>query len=152
LNVYLAMKLLIEWLSIALSSAVKFFAGPILGKVYQLPWWQTAICTFLGMMFSVILFSTVAKAFFDKYMKGLFNRNERRITPNKRRMVKVWSKFGISGIAFLTPILFTPIGGAIVAISFGENPNKIIRYMAVSAAFWAVVVSLGIYFIPYNFH
>jgi len=145
------MELLIKWLSIALSSAVKFFAGPLLGKVYNLPWWQTAICTFLGMMLSVILFSTVARAFFHKYMKGLFNRNERRITPNKRRMVRVWNKFGISGIAFLTPILLTPIGGSIVALSFGEHPAKIIRYMAVSAALWAVVASLGIYFIPYKF-
>ena len=146
------MELLIKWLSIALSSAVKFFAGPLLGKVYHLPWWQTAICTFLGMMVAVILFSTVARAFFHKYMKGLFNRNERRITPNKRRMVRVWNKFGISGIAFLTPILLTPIGGSIVAISFGEHPTKIIGYMAVSAAFWAIVASLGIYFIPFNFH
>ncbi len=146
------LKMLTEWLTIALSSAIKFFAGPLLGKVYGIPWWQTAICTFIGMMLAVILFSTVAKAFFDKYMKGLFNRDARRITPNKRRMVKVWSKFGISGIAFLTPILFTPIGGSIVAISFGETPWKIIRYMAFSAAFWAVVASLGIYYIPYNFH
>lgn len=146
------MKILTEWLSIALSSAIKFFAGPLLGKVYNIPWWQTAICTFLGMMLAVVLFSTVAKAFFDKYMKGLFNRNAGRITPNKRRMVKVWHRFGISGIAFLTPIILTPIGGSIVAISFGVEPFKIIRYMAVSAAFWSVVASLGIYYIPYNFH
>jgi len=146
------MELLIKYLSIALSSAVKFFAGPLLGKVYDLPWWQTALCTFVGMMLAVILFSTVAKAFFDKYMKGLFNRDHRRITPKKRRMVKIWHKFGMTGIAFLTPILLTPIGGTIVAISFGARPPKIISYMTVSAALWAVVASLGIYFIPYNFH
>jgi hypothetical protein len=146
------MDLVMKWLSIALSSSVKFMAGPLLGKVYQLPWWQTAFFTFVGMMLAVILFSTVARAFFHKYMKGLFNRNERRITPNKRRMVKIWNKFGISGIAFLTPILLTPIGGAIVAISFGEQPAKIIGYMAVSAAFWAITISLGIYYIPFNFH
>ncbi len=143
------MELVIKYLSIALSSAVKFFAGPVLGKVYDLPWWQTALCSFVGMMIAVILFSTVARAFFDKYMKGLFNRDKRSITPNKRRMVRVWNKFGISGIAFLTPILFTPIGGSIVAMSFGEHPIKIIRYMTVSAAFWAVVASLGVYFIPF---
>lgn len=145
------MEILVKWLSIALSSSVKFVAGPLLGKVYDLPWWQTAFFTFVGMMLSVILFSTVARAFFHKYLKGLFNKNERRITPSKRRIVRVWSKFGISGIAFLTPILLTPIGGAIVAISFGEHPAKIIRYMAVSGALWSVVISLGIYFIPFNF-
>jgi hypothetical protein len=145
------MDLLIKYLTITLSSSVKFFAGPLLGKLYELPWWETALCSFVGMMISVILFSTIASAFFHKYMKGLFNRNERRITPNKRRMVRIWGKFGISGIAFLTPIIFTPIGGSIIAISFGANSAKIIRYMAVSATFWAIAASLGIYYIPFNF-
>lgn len=145
------MNLIVKWLSIALSSSVKFVMGPLLGKAYHLPWWQTAIFTFLGMMLTVILFSTVAKAFFHRYLKGLFNKRERRITPNKRRVVKIWLKYGISGVAFLTPILLTPIGGTIVASAFGEHPAKIIRYMAVSGAFWAVVISVFLYFIPVNF-
>jgi hypothetical protein len=146
------MDLIVKWLLIALSSSVKFVAGPLLGKGYDLPWWQTAIFTFMGMMITVVLFSTVAKAFFHKYMKKLFNRNEKRVTPYKRRVVKVWNKFGISGVAFLTPILLTPIGGSIVAASFGAHPVKVIGYMAISGAFWAVVFSLGLYFVPFNFH
>jgi hypothetical protein len=146
------MDLFVKWLMIALSSSVKFVAGPLLGKVYDLPWWETAFFTFVGMMVTVILFSTVARSFFHKYLKGLFNRNEKRITPGKRRVVRIWNKFGISGVAFLTPILLTPIGGSIVAASFGEHPVKIISYMAVSAAFWAVTISLVLYFIPLNFH
>ena len=143
---------IVKWLSIVLLSSVKFIAGPLLGKGYNLPWWETAFFTFIGMMISVILFSTIARGFFYKYLKGIFQRNDKRITPYKRRIVKVWTKFGISGVAFLTPILLTPIGGSIVAASFGAQPGKIIGYMAVSAAFWATIFSLGLNFIPYNFH
>lgn len=145
------MEVLIKWITIALSSSVKFIAGPLLGKGFDLPWWETAFFTFVGMMVSIILFSTFARAFFYKYLKGIFFRNEKKISPSKRRIVKVWNKFGISGVAFLTPVLLSPIGGAIVASSFGLKPGKIIRYMAVSAAFWAVVFSLGLYFLPFKF-
>jgi len=146
------MELVVKWLSVLLLSSLKFVGGPLLGRGYDLPWWQTALFTFLGMMLSTVFFSTVARAFFYKYVKGIFFRNEKKISPAKRRIVKVWNKFGISGVAFLTPILLTPIGGAIIASSFGERPVKIIGYMAVSAAFWALVFSLGLYFIPFKFH
>ena len=145
------MELLLKWLSIALLSSVKFAGGPLLGKGYDLPWWQTALFTFLGMMLTVILISTIARAFFQKYLQPLFKRDEKRITPRKRRLVKVWKMFGISGIAFLTPLILTPIGGSIVASAFGEEPRKIIGYMAISGAFWAIVFSLGLHLIPYNF-
>ncbi len=152
LNTTVHMELVGKWLSVALLSSVKFAGGPLLGKGYDLPWWQTALFTFIGMMVTVILFSTIARAFYDKYIKKLFvKRDEKRITPGKRRLVKVWKTFGISGIAFLTPILLTPIGGSIVAAAFGEEPRKIIGYMAVSGAFWAIIFSLGLHFIPYNF-
>lgn len=146
------MELVVKWLTIVLSSSLKFVAGPLLGRGYELPWWETAFFTFLGMMLSIIFFSTFARNFFYKYVKGIFFRHEKRISPRKRRIVKVWNKFGISGVAFLTPILLTPIGGAIVASSFGERPGKIIAYMAVSAAFWALIFSLALYFIPFKFH
>ncbi len=142
------MELIVKWLSVLLVSSLKFVAGPLLGKGYGLPWWQTSIFTFIGMMLSVIIFSTIARAFFYKYVKGVFFKNEKKFSPAKRRIVKVWQKFGIRGVAFLTPILLTPIGGAIVASSFGERPIKIFAYMAISAAFWALVFSLGLYFIP----
>ena len=145
------MDLVLKWLMISLSSSLKFIAGPLLGKLYDLPWWETAFFTFLGMMISIVLFSTVARAFFYKYVKGIFFRNEKKISPAKRRIVKIWNKFGLSGVAFLTPIILTPIGGAIVATSFGLKPVRIIAYMAVSSAFWALVLTLGLYFIPMPF-
>lgn len=145
------MDVVVKWLMISLSSSLKFIAGPLLGRLYDLPWWETAFFTFFGMMISIVLFSTVARAFFYKYVKGIFFRNEKKISPAKRRIVKVWNKFGLSGVAFLTPIILTPIGGAIVATSFGLKPVRIIAYMAVSSAFWALVLTLGLYFIPMPF-
>lgn len=46
----------------------------------------------------------------------------------------------------LTPLLLTPIGGTLLAISFGTPKNKLILYMFVSASIWAFVFSVAIYF------
>jgi hypothetical protein len=49
--------------------------------------------------------------------------------------------YGLLGVSLLTPVLFTPIGGTIVAASFGENRKRIFKYMLVSAVLWAVIFS-----------
>jgi hypothetical protein len=46
----------------------------------------------------------------------------------------------------LTPVVLTPIGGTLLAVSSGSPKEKIIIYMLVSASFWSVVISLLIYF------
>lgn len=59
-----------------------------------------------------------------------------------RRTVRVWNRRGLIGIAFFTPVLFSPVGGALIAASFGEDKKKIILYMFLSACFWAPVTTL----------
>jgi hypothetical protein len=46
----------------------------------------------------------------------------------------------------LTPIILTPIGGTLLALSSGSPKDKIILYMFLSAVFWAVAFSVVIYF------
>ncbi|MDW8296820.1 MAG: hypothetical protein RMJ97_08035, partial [Raineya sp.] len=64
-------------------------------------------------------------------------------TPRKRLMVRIWQRFSIWGIAFLTPVLFSPIVGTVIAVSFGVPRIKILLAMALSAFFWALVMTLG---------
>jgi hypothetical protein len=46
------------------------------------------------------------------------------------------------GVAVLTPVLFTPIGGTILANSFGETRKRIIFYMFVSSIVWGFALSI----------
>ena len=50
------------------------------------------------------------------------------------------------GVALLTPIILTPIGGTLLAVSSGSPRRKIIVYMFISSSFWSVVISSAIYF------
>ena len=56
-------------------------------------------------------------------------------------MVKLWRKRGMLGVAFLTPVLFSPIIGTMIAISFGEQKRNIIIKMLISAIFLGTIFS-----------
>jgi len=133
-----------KYLSVYASSMVKFIFGPLQGLVYGLKWYETFGLTVLGMMTSVFLFS-----FLGTWLKkNLINRiytNKKTFTKRSRNIVTTWNKYGLHGVAFLTPILFTPIGGTIIATSFGESKRRIITFMFVSAIFWGFLLSYGIF-------
>lgn len=132
-----------KYVTIALASTLKFFGGPITGAAMQVGWIETALCSTVGMMFTIILLSTLteqATRLFDRLRK----KPKKLFTKLNRAAVKVWLKFGIVGIAFLTPILFTPPLGAILIVAFKVPRLKAYTWMLVSALTWGFIVSYTI--------
>lgn len=126
-------------------SMLKFILGPIAGYSAGLTLVSTVLGTVAGTMTIVLLF-----VFFGDFMrKKVFNRffaNRKRFSERNRQFVGVWKKYGIAGVAALTPILLTPIGGTLLAVSFGTPKDKLIIYMFISASVWALLFSSAIYF------
>lgn len=136
-----------KYMSVIVPSMVKFLFGPLAGIALRLSWWETTLCTVMGMMTSVVIFTFLGKVIQSGWRQ--FRKSEpRRFSRNSRRAVKVYSKFGVIGIACLTPLLFTPIGGTLIATAFNIPPIKIIGWMAVSAVVWGVILTLALYNIP----
>ncbi len=134
-----------DYLLVYLLSSVKFFAGPVTGRLVGLHWIETIFCTILGMMTTVVILS-----FFGKKVKNYFNqksKNRKIFTPKKRKIVRIWKKYGMWGISFLTPLLFTPIGGTLIAVSFGEKTKNIIYKMFIFCVFWALIFTFSLYFL-----
>jgi membrane protein DedA with SNARE-associated domain len=131
---------------IYLFSMLKFILGPTLGFGARLHFVTTVLATVSGMMTMVVLFT-----FFGEWIRLKilirFKRKKKKFTPNNRRYAGVWKKYGLPGIAFLTPLFLTPIGGTLLAVSSGSPKDKIIFYMFVSAAAWALIFSSIIYFV-----
>lgn len=72
----------------------------------------------------------------------------KRFTKRTRMAIRIWKRSGLAGIAFLTPLILTPIGGTILALSFGVKRGQVVLYMLVSALVWAIVQTLAFYQIP----
>ncbi|MBI1768979.1 MAG: hypothetical protein HY015_07720 [Bacteroidetes bacterium] len=125
------------------SSALKFIFGPLEGYGLHLHFITTIISTVGGMMLSVIAFTY----FGDWLRKGILKRffqNKNRKMPTRRTAVLI-RKYGLGGVAFLTPLFLTPIGGTIIAVGMGKPKNKIIVFMLISAIGWALVFTALIY-------
>ncbi|MEO6685686.1 MAG: hypothetical protein ABIN24_06965 [Dyadobacter sp.] len=130
----------LKYISVALASTLKFFGGPITGVILNLTWIETAVCSIAGMMFSVLVVTYVGKgiqALLKKHRKA----EPKRFSKTNRMAVRIWKKFGIIGIALLTPPLFTPIFGTALAVAFRVPRTSIFLYMTLSAIGWGFFVS-----------
>lgn len=127
------------------SSMLKFILGPIGGYVSGLNLITTILSTVLGMMTVVCLFTYSGNWLRTKVLARLIPKRKKNSERN-RKLVVFWKKYGLPGVAFLTPVIFTPIGGTIIAVSSGSPKERIIFYMFVSAAVWSVILSFAVYF------
>ena len=125
------------------SCMLKFIFGPLGGYGVGLHPITTILTTVAGMMTVVFLFT-----FFGNWIRTkVFGRFKKRKINLKRaaQLEKIWKRYGLIGVALLTPIVLTPIGGTLLAVSSGSPKDKIVFYMFVSASFWSVVISMSIY-------
>lgn len=128
------------------SCMLKFILGPIGGYAAGLNLVTTILTTVFGMMTIVFLFT-----YFGDWLKAnvlsRFRRKDKKPDEAKNtRFNNIWKKYGLAGVALLTPIILTPIGGTLLAVSSGSPKEKIIFYMFISAGGWSVIFSMAIYF------
>lgn len=138
---------ILKYLAVYSGSMIKFIAGPVLGAASGLPFIATVVFTALGMMTTIIVLTKLSGRRFKVFIVNLFYPDGRLFRKSTRRKVKIWRSYGLKGVAFLTPLLFSPIGGALLAASFGESFKKIFIYMLFSAVFWAFAYSYVLYFL-----
>jgi len=135
----------LKYISVYLLSTVKFFGGPLAGVAMGLSFVETYGLTVAGMMTSVVLFSVIGNAVHQRYVLRQRAKNKKMFNKKNRRIVKVFRRFGMSGIAFLTPILLTPIVGTVLATVLGVSKKRIVLHMLWSAIFWGFTLTLTLY-------
>lgn len=128
---------------VVLPSTIKFIFGPFAGKAAGLHLLTTMIGTTVGMMVSVIAFTYFGEFLRAKILRYFGKKNERLSERERSNFIK---RYGLLGISVLTPIILTPIGGTILAVSITPNKKKILLFMLVSSLFWSAVITAAVYF------
>lgn len=130
---------ILKYISVYLLSMFKFVLGPVTGTASQLSVIETAIFSILGMMTTVLIIMLIG----SKTRVWLKNKLglDKKFSASSHRLRNIWEKYGVLGIAFLTPLLFTPVGGSIIAMMVEGSRRKIVKYMLVSAIFWGLTIS-----------
>jgi len=94
-----------------------------------------------GTVVFTYLFAGILKwwdKFKDKYFKS--KHPKKVFTKFNRRVIQIKRRFGLTGIALLTPIFLSIPIGAFLAERFYKDKRKVIIYLSVSAIFWCITL------------
>lgn len=129
------------YLSLALVGSVKFVISAVMALLAGLNFWEMFISTTVGAIIGVWIltyFGTQIRVWIDKLLQKNKAHKVKRRNPY---VLYVWDKFGLLGVSFLAPLLSPPVSVA-VAVSFRENPQKVVLYMSISLVFWSIIFFL----------
>jgi hypothetical protein len=129
---------------VMIATGLKFIAGPITGFSLGLAWYETVLFTWLGAMIMVTIIITSGKAILGLVSKYRTSK-PKLFSKRVRYAVDIWRRFGIKGIAALMPLIFAPIGGSLLALSFKVPTARILFFMGISSLIWSLIYVAGIY-------
>jgi uncharacterized membrane protein len=133
-----------KYIAVILATTIKFFGGQLTGLLLEISWWETAICSVIGMMITVTIVSFLGKGI-QRLIAKYQTKKPKLFSKRSRFAVRIWQRLGIWGIACFTPLFFTPIGGTLLALSFKVPIPKILFSMFVFAVLWGVVLTFALY-------
>ena len=127
---------LISYVTVALLSSVKFTVGVGVALAKNYGFWEIIIFAGGGAWLGSVIITYFGNQI-RKWLERQFNSKPKSFAY-RRRIYKLWKRYGLTGVAFLAPILSPPVSIGI-AVSFHEKPTKIILYMTISLLFWVLL-------------
>ena len=121
---------------------VKFVAAPIAGTLAGLSWMSCWGLSVAGMMTSVLLISGLGQMWALHLRARRTAKGKSLFSRRSRGIVRVYKRFGMPGIAFLTPILFSPVGGTVIATQLHIPRWRIMLHMFWSALLWGAAFTM----------
>ncbi len=137
---------MVDFIEVFLLAMLKFLFAYPLALAHKMNFWVAIIATSAGMMTTVTIITLFKTKIKNLIYKIYFNRRTKFSTTN-RRIIKIYQKFGLWGIALATPPLLTPIGGTLVAVTRGEATSRILFTMFCSSIIWGLAGGGFIYFL-----
>ncbi len=135
---------ILKAIPVILVSCLKFILGPLEGYALKLHPVTTALSTIVGMMLSVTTFTYFGNWIKARFFKSLLSDQYKPSTGRRKFLILV-KRYGLGGVAFFTPLILTPIGGTLLAVSMGKPREKILLFMLISATAWSILFTFSIY-------
>ncbi|HLG03200.1 MAG TPA: hypothetical protein VI731_06370, partial [Bacteroidia bacterium] len=137
-------------------ASVKFLLAPFDAERNHLNFGEAFAVTTIGGAIGIILFYYAGKKITHWWRKmlavlrALFTgksvfkaqpRKRKNITSGRRFIVRVKKRFGLIGVAFVTPSIISIPFGAMVAAQFFRKRKAVLVYLLVSLVFWSLILN-----------
>jgi len=126
-----------EYVLVVLWSGFKFMVGVALSLGLGMTWSERLLTTLVGGVAGVLLFCYFGAAL-RRQIRRWRKLPDAPAQPSAFQQ-RVWQRYGLWGVALLTPPLFSPPIGAAIVLAFGTPPAQAARAMAMAMLLWAVV-------------
>jgi hypothetical protein len=142
-------------LSLFLLTSVKFVVGvPAAYAAMKMTFWELSAFSSISGIFGVACFVFLSDWLFKilgnlkmKYFPPKETAKKRKVfSKSARRYVSIVRKYGLAGLALLTPTLLSIPIGTILARKFFPNRTKVFFYLSGSVILWAVAISAILHF------
>jgi uncharacterized membrane protein len=83
----------------------------------------------------------------DPVRKRLLARFGGKLASNPQSLVRrVWDRYGLIGLSLLAPVTTGAQIGAILGLSFGESPRRLIIGLTLGGALWSILMTAAVTF------
>ncbi|MBD0383685.1 small multi-drug export protein [Paenibacillus sedimenti] len=131
------MSSLLAWVSVIGAGILELWAAIPLGFTLKLHPVTTGVLSALGSILSAIIV-----IFFGTSLRNwLVQRFQSKTGGRGSRMTRIWDKYGIPGLGFLSPLITGAPLGAAIGISFGAEPRKLFIWMTIGIIFWSALLT-----------
>lgn len=137
-------------ISVVLLSSVKFGLGglPLALAVYHFSFFKAVVTTSFGGILGIVVFSYLSELILklaDKvtcwWRKKHPAKPKKKFTFQNKMIVRVKKRFGLIGLAILTPTVLSMPLGMLLAKRYFHNTQRVMVYMISSVLFWAITIS-----------
>lgn len=141
------MEELLQVIFIVILSATKFLTAPITSLNIGFNYLQTLILTTIGGILGVIVFFYLSNGIAYLFYKitSKFKKNGTKpknvFTWKNKMIVKTVRKYGLLGVAIITPVLLSIPLGTFIAARYFEDQTQVLKYLCSSVVFWSVILS-----------
>jgi hypothetical protein len=136
----------LKFLSVFVASAIAYgkLGMPMAIALFKLQFLKIMIVTISGGITGNIVFTNLSAAI----IRGVHNYRRKRnlihrkriFTKFNRRIIRLRQRFGLAGIAFITPMFLSTPLGAFIAERFYRDKQRVILYLSVSVVLWALTL------------
>lgn len=126
---------LLQYLSVFFMSGLKFMVGVGMSIAMGLSFWEQFLLTTGGGVAGVIFFTYLG----DKVRQWISQWRGRPATVlPSAKWGHFWEKYGLWGVALLTPPLLSPPIGTAVALAFGTPRPLISLRLSIAMVLWGI--------------
>jgi len=133
------MELLLKGASVFGTGLLELWAAIPLGFALGLP----AVVTGVLSAASSIVSAAIVMYLGGSLRTWLLRRMEKK-GKKQGRIGRIWEKYGIVGLGFLSPLLTGAPLGAAIGISLGANPGKLLWWMTIGIVVWTILLTAAV--------